>query len=606
MAGAGALAGGDVTALIDRLARTSDLGIFVGAGLSVEAGLPSWSALLRRLLNEISIETAPFRKAKAGGLDTLSSLQAEFATRSLSALGPLGAGGVIKVHFGEAYRTKLTQALYQGVELLSPGPTAISIARFVVGYKVEDLPPILTTNFDPLLEMALREELSQRGGDPDRVRTHLPGEILDQSKINVVHLHGVVNHPSLDYTDSQEIVFSEDEFLNPGPMGNSALELAQKSLASSPYLFLGAGLTDTNILGDLYKHHPDGRSSRHAAVAVSQQAAMDLDPDAAEAVVEALQETAAGRLRNADVDVVFVDTYSEASQFMRELNLQRGAVISSNAATYATSAHSWSQRAHRFEQHALATGLLPCQERSREFRKLQKPLRHILDGTATQLKDLFSSLPSFRNDDEHLALHLWVHAPIEQVLSMVGQSDRRLYNPATPQAARATLPTDYLVVEALCNGTVVEAKGEGLRSSRWGSMVAVPFTVAEDKEAIGDLLAPLPAGVLVLASTNLAEDGLARLHSRPDERTQLIAALAELGSRVIQTIVEGAPERDPRAPDFHHLEPRGIPLGRAGRHEFGSRRIGEATEVGGAPGELVDLGRWKALLPTDLDQRLRL
>jgi SIR2-like domain len=599
MRGMGALQDTDVVALIDRLASAGKLGVFVGAGVSVEAGLPSWLTLIRRLLDSIADETPPFRRAAADGSEHGPGLIEEFSTRSLAALGPLGAGAVVKVHFGDSYRTRLSEALYRDVDSLAPGPTAVSIARYIVGTEPERRAPVLTTNFDPLLEIALRQELARAGDGEIDVSSVLPGDDLRPDSINVVHLHGLLA-PKAGLDDaygSEEIVFAEDEFLHPRRMARAAKDLATSEFGDRPYLFLGASLTDTNILGDLYEEKAGKRDQRHAAIAVSQLAAMDLDPDAAEVVVEALQDTAAARLRGADVDVAFVDTYSEASQFVSELDLQRASVRAGMDGSYGRSGHCWAQRARRFEQRSLSIGLLPCEEMPDEFIGLQKELRRVLSDSVECLSEAFAEQAALRSIREHLALHLWVHAPAERLLTMVAQSDLRMYSAASPQVARATLPTGYLVVEAICNGTVVEARGEGLRSSRWGSMIAVPFRVWEESEMVGATATSLSAGVLVLASSKFGEDGLARLQARPSERTPMVAALARLGSDIVGALVAAAPESERRRPALHHFEPRGSAPGRFGHRESGPRRIGPETVVGGAPPDDVDLGRWSLILP---------
>jgi hypothetical protein len=605
--GRGPLVSGDAVRLLDRLARETRLGIFVGAGVSIEAGLPSWSTLLRRLLESISVETGAFRRAGDRREACLDELSAQFANRTFAALGPLGAGAIIKSHLGAAYLPEIKEALYRRVDVPSPGPTALAIARLVLSGEEGRRQPILTTNFDELLELALISELRARGEDPGLVSSVLPGTELDPAKINVVHLHGILAHPASAHHDSDAIVFSEDEFLAPGESSERARSLAEAALRRSPYLFLGASLTDTNVLGYLYRHQldGDGEGSRHATVSVSQQAAGDLDPGAAEVVVEALEQTAAARLRAARVEVAFVETYSQASQFVAELSLHRAAIAAGEKSAYAESPWCWHQRAHRHEQRALAAGILPAADRQKCFGRLQKPLRRLLADSAGSITFGFEQLPAFKNDEEQLALHLWVNAPLAELLSMVGQSDRRLYNPAILQAAHAALPTDYLVVEALCNGTVVEARDQGLASSRWGSMIAVPFAVTDAGHSRGRVPASIAAGVIVLASTSFAAAGLGRLHSRPHERAQLIAALRELGSETARHLIDGAPAPDGSVPDLALLEPRGFGRGRSGRKESGAGRLGAETMIGGAPGEDVELGMWKALIPTDLGPRLQ-
>ncbi len=602
--GGSALAKDRVAQLIDRVAGSSEVGIFVGAGISIEAGLPSWNGLIKRLLREVATETQPFRRAGANG-DLAPELADEFASRTITGLGPLGAAAVVKAHFGSSYGSRVKAALYEGAHDLKPGPTAVSIARLAVRTDALDGLPILTTNFDPLLELALKKELGLAGRDPSLVKSVLPGRELEPKALNVVHLHGLISHPDLDgFSDSREIVLAEDEFLTPTVEREQARRVAEDSLSKAPYLFLGASLTDVNVLSHLYSVTSGTAGRRHAAVAISQQAAVDIDPEAAQVVVEALESTAARRLRAAGVEVAFVDTYSEASQFVCEVDLRRTAEAEGKTDGYSASSYRWAERARRFEQRALSVGLLPARGREREFKRLQKRLRKVLSVGVDAIDERFKEVPAFQSEEEQLALHLWMHAPVERLLTMVAQSDRKLYNPATLQVARSVLPSSYLVVEALCNGTVVEARGQGLRSARWGSMIAVPFIVTDSSESVGSARASMPAGVMVLASTSIEDAGLKRLRARPEARVRMIAAINRLGTTMGEHLIAIAPELNAAASTLDHIEPEGFLRGRTGKTESGPQRIGPETHIEGSPPVGVEPEEWETLIPSDRIARL--
>jgi hypothetical protein len=353
-------------------------------------------------------------------------------------------------------------------------------------------------------------------------------------------------------------------------------------------------------LKHLYRDAEEGKSPGHAAVAVSQQAAGDADAEAAKVVVDSLQSSGAMRLKSARVEVVFVDTYSQASQFVTELILARAA---GRSASYRESSWSWRRRAHLLEQKALAGGLLPATEGEKQFKGLQKPLRKILNIATDEITRGFNADPALQSEGEQLALHLWIHAPLSQLLWMVAQSDRRIYNPSTLQVGESTLPTNLLVVEALCNGTVVEARGRGLRSGRWGSMIAIPF--GAHPANVGDNPAPVQAGVLVLASTNAADAGLVRLQARPADRAELVAAINRLGSEIVDSLLKAAPERDVGKPDLELIDDEGFPHRGTRPLEDGLQRIGPETHVGGAPAEGLVLDKWQKVIPADLADRLR-
>jgi hypothetical protein len=600
----GTLGGGDVSKLIDRLSSIDELGVFVGAGISIEAGLPSWGQLVRKLLREIAPEMEPFRIRAVNAEDDeeeLERLKDEFASKTIASLGLPGAAAVTKQHLGIEYGSAVKRILYASVEEPSPGPTAMAIARLILGCKPELRVPVLTTNFDVLIELALEATLRDKGvEDPEKmVRAVEPDANPEEGKIDVVHMHGVLPHPGSS-REATEIIFSEDEFLVPHPH----VEKAREILGQRPHLFLGTSLTDTNVLGHLYRNAEEDKSQPHAAVAVSQQAASDVDPEAAKVVVDALQSSGATRLKKADVEVAFVDTYSEASQFVEELILQRSALGAGGTDRYAEASWCWHRRAEDFEQSAMAGGLLPALDREKTFKRLQKKLGKLLDHATKKVSNGFADEPALGAEGEQLALHLWIHAPLENLLWLIAQADRRLYNPATLQVHPSTLPTKRLVVEALCNGTVVEARGENLKSERWGSMIAVPFTASE--EVAGGWRAPISAGVMVLASTNAADAGLVRLQARPKDRAALVAAISRLGREIVENVVAAAPPRDSRKPQLELLDDEGFPRRGSAVLEDGVQRIGPKTHVGGAPATGLDLGKWGRVIPSDLADRLRI
>lgn len=598
-----ALANGAIADLIDRLAGLERLGLFVGAGVSVEAGLPSWNTLLHRLLHRIAGTTESFRRARAdGSVETGEGLDPsidDFASITLRTLGPLGAAAVVKQHLAGNYLAEVRAALYREAKALGPGPTAIACARLILDTDPTERVPVLTTNFDLLLELALIAELERRGEDPTTIMTLLPGQDLPAGRIGVVHLHGVVPHPGHSQTSSPEIVFAEDEFLGESATTREARRQGEELLAGTPYLFLGTSLTDPNILSYLYRCARG--NVRHTAIAVSQQAANELDPDARRVVIDSLQETGAARLRKARMDLGFVDTYAEASQVMLELNLQRAA-LGEDMGCYRSSTRCWERRAHRFEQRALRAGLLPSDRGPEAFISLQPRLRPALEEIRRRLQDLFGEIPALEDRDEHLGLHLWVHAPETGLLAMVAKSDQEIFSPATLQVARSSLPSRYLVVEALCNGTVVEAASPGLASSRWGSMLAVPFAIAEEREQIGGAIASINAGVIVLASTNSGDAGLSRLRALPEERSPLIAALSEAGAQLTRHPVEAVEELDEQAVPLAYID---IPtrIAEAAESDYG-RRLGSESRAGSAPSATAALGRWAGLVPQDLRERV--
>jgi hypothetical protein len=123
-AGAGYFADADTsgvnTAIEQISSHDGEITVFVGAGVSKEAGLPSWNELVERLL-------------QAAVDDRLSDRQVSEWLRRTLAEGPLAAAAIAKALHGEdddAFKISLRDALYApfGPRAYGPGALARQIA----------------------------------------------------------------------------------------------------------------------------------------------------------------------------------------------------------------------------------------------------------------------------------------------------------------------------------------------------------------------------------------------------------------------------------------------------------------------------------------------
>lgn len=149
----------EVQQAIDRLAGAAKLTVIAGAGVSVEAGLPTWPALIESLL----------ARCAAVINDELTEDQVSDLTQWIIETDGLpGSGSVIQTVLGDDFIEQLRTCLYgDPPPVLKPGPTANEIARLLLeaGRGSE----ILTTNYDTLLESALIE----RGVPKKRIRRYI-------------------------------------------------------------------------------------------------------------------------------------------------------------------------------------------------------------------------------------------------------------------------------------------------------------------------------------------------------------------------------------------------------------------------------------------------
>jgi|tagenome__1003787_1003787.scaffolds.fasta_scaffold20967491_3 hypothetical protein len=193
---------------IGAAARQGDLALFMGAGVSIPAGLPTWGELLTQLAQEHEIDVS-------GGFGSLNALdQAQYLHTQIRNLGNHVARIV-----GQARVPALGHVL-----LAALGCTEA-----------------VTTNYDRLYERAVR---LQRGGR--NVATVMPWNHPRSGKPWILKLHGDVEVP-------KSIVLTRQQFVSFDAETRPAGALLQTLLMTRHVLFVGASLTDDNVVRLAYE-----------------------------------------------------------------------------------------------------------------------------------------------------------------------------------------------------------------------------------------------------------------------------------------------------------------------------------------------------------------
>lgn len=284
-----------IKSLIDLLRDPSEHFTFVvGAGVSLDSGLPDWDKLVRRIAEKI---TPPVHAHMALADRDEPMRKAEYVIQMrLASTG----GGIESI---------VQDSLYEKVSGLSPGSLAQSLCELILA--LERRASIITTNFDEVLEASL----DSLGASPRiqrftlKQRKQWKGVLSNPSSdIPIMHLHGVLPRVG---TAKRPFILTESHFLR---YGKDARRVVKQALDASTVVFVGVSMTDPNLIGPLWDtRHSRGNcfvlvvpspSTRHEAI--EQVRAYSLKKN------EYLETALA-------VTTVFLKSYGQLDQFVREL-----------------------------------------------------------------------------------------------------------------------------------------------------------------------------------------------------------------------------------------------------------------------------------------------
>jgi hypothetical protein len=230
--------------------RDRRLVVIVGAGVSMDAGLPSWGQLVAKLGEQLSDASRQTRLTALGSPDL--QRRAQQALYMLQKERPR-----VQAH------EQVSAALFGGMQDPVPGEMAKALARLAALYE-SDL-EIITTNFDRVLETALvqvglQSDSYSLDGSPTRSRSDIKGwRSLDPRarSASVLHLHGMLGADDLYLP----LVLTETDFSRFGSRVQGVIK--QRIRKADLVLIVGMSLTDPNLLEPL-RQIPSGNAKRFA------------------------------------------------------------------------------------------------------------------------------------------------------------------------------------------------------------------------------------------------------------------------------------------------------------------------------------------------------
>lgn len=193
-----------VEAYVEAL-RNDTAGLFVGAGVSISAGYPSWKTLVQELAEEIGLD-----------VDQETDLP-----------------GVVQYFLNRAgkKRTSLAKLITKEIGTEKPIPEILhTLARLPLKH-------VWTTNYDELLERAWREQrlLMEVNTDKQHLVINNPA-----AHAQLYKMHGTVKSPA-------DVVIAKGDYEGYRRERGEFLNLLHSHLVSRRMLFLGFSFTDPNL-----------------------------------------------------------------------------------------------------------------------------------------------------------------------------------------------------------------------------------------------------------------------------------------------------------------------------------------------------------------------
>jgi hypothetical protein len=276
--------------------------LVLGAGVSIDSGLPTWNLLLDFMIAQIP--DGRMRDLAEADRTADPTRQAEYIQR------------LVAKQTNKSTEEIVRDALYLDNQDPTPGGLANALAR-LVGSSAERF-TVLTTNFDHIFEAALKDNteievqsLGLADAEPADANIACTDELL-----SVTHLHGMLQRNN--DKNLQPIILTEAEFLREGPRVRGIIG---RQLATSTVIFVGLSLTDPNLVGPLWEfaHAGDstGRKYEHFVLTVVPDSEIGSFLDICQYEIS----KAAHLDENLSLRPVFMKSYSQLIQMVNDMGL---------------------------------------------------------------------------------------------------------------------------------------------------------------------------------------------------------------------------------------------------------------------------------------------
>lgn len=455
-----------IAPLIGAAGSGGKLTLIVGAGASMEAGLPSWEALVQRLL------TRAARERELLDLEDESAVARWEAEAARD--GYLGTVAIVDALAGGERDRWIAEELFRppiggaaaGPSDYQPGPISRQVA--LLAERLGERLRIITLNYDDLLEQALRDAGLTPRAITSSDHRHAAGEIP------VFHVHGYFGR---DGGPTGQIVLSERDYQDMLTGKSWQDDLVRTALRDSTTVFVGTSLIDPNLIRYLHGAKPAGDDQAFALFVRQGTYAKDVPA----AIPPAREAALAARWGALGVKPVFVDHYVDVAQVLYEI--ARRVELGPRYANLAERAAEW---IGVVERDILGTANDAAFVRGQAaFRSL---LRSSLDAAVSAVEAVTGE-----SVDETLSCTLWLVDRTGEHLTSWVTTDRLHVERATVDPVSINEHSRWVAVRAFCRGVPL-AEPRDVYASRWHFIRGTPLVLDNDRHG------RIPVGCLTTSS----------------------------------------------------------------------------------------------------------
>lgn len=293
-----------------------DVSLFLGAGVSADAGVPLWDDLIHKLLiNMINVNL--------GVIDSEEDVE----KISKLAYGDREDSPIIQMRYirsafeDEEYFELVHKILYEkkpkrNTKLLKEIANLATPRRNHIGVKC-----IVTYNFDDLVEQNLKNKVAYK-------TIYREEDIPDINKLSVYHVHGFLPmEAETEDWKNCELVFSEEDYHKVYRDAYCWSNIVQlNAFRDSTCLFIGSSLTDPNMRRLLDVASRNEEKPRHFAIIKKKEHPMTGDKKQKELLQKYSEMDARIReeyYKSLGINILWVDRYEEIPELLNSLIRER-------------------------------------------------------------------------------------------------------------------------------------------------------------------------------------------------------------------------------------------------------------------------------------------